>query len=55
MSFKNDGLIMANHLKGWDAKPLALTVDGETGNIKTHGEGGAECNDALISLTIKPR
>jgi len=32
-----------------------LTSTGETGIMETRGRGAADCKDALISLTIKPR
>lgn len=32
-----------------------LTSTGWTGTMKTHGDGGPSCKDALISLTIKPK
>ena len=31
-----------------------LTETGDTGPMKTHGEGGPKCKDALVSLTIAP-
>ncbi|MDX1693606.1 MAG: DNRLRE domain-containing protein [Ketobacteraceae bacterium] len=31
-----------------------LDSTGETGSMKTHGDGGPNCKDALVSLTIKP-
>lgn len=30
-----------------------LDSSGETGSMKTHGDGGPNCKDALVSLTIK--
>ncbi|MCU0664229.1 MAG: hypothetical protein MUC50_18115 [Myxococcota bacterium] len=31
-----------------------LSSTGETGSMKTHGDGASNCKDALISLSIKP-
>ncbi|WP_416395512.1 hypothetical protein [Allohahella sp. A8] len=32
-----------------------LSRDGETGAMKTHGEGASSCKDALVSLTVRAR
>lgn len=32
-----------------------LDATGETGPMKTHGDGGPNCKDALVSLTIRPQ
>ncbi len=31
-----------------------LTRDGQTGDLKTQGDGASSCKDALVSLTIRP-
>ncbi len=31
-----------------------VSSTGETGSMKTHGDGGPSCKDALVSLSIKP-
>jgi len=32
-----------------------LDATGETGPMRTQGDGGPNCKDALVSLTIKPQ
>jgi hypothetical protein len=32
-----------------------IETTGETGVLRTEGDGGPNCKDALVSLTVRPR